>query len=39
MQSRGMQAEVAQGGLISPVLFNLYVNDMSSLTHHVELTL
>jgi len=25
---RGMRAGVAQGGLISPVLFSLYVNDM-----------
>jgi hypothetical protein len=32
-----MGAEVAQGGLISPVLFSLYVNDMSSPLHHVEL--
>jgi hypothetical protein len=36
---RGMQAGVAQGGLISPVLFSLYVNDMSSHLHHVELAL
>jgi len=34
---RGMRAEVAQGELISPVLFSLYVNDMPSLSHHVEL--
>ena len=27
---RGMRARVAQGGLISPVLFSLYVNDMPS---------
>jgi retron-type reverse transcriptase len=25
---RGMRAGVAQGGLISPVLFSMYVNDM-----------
>jgi hypothetical protein len=25
---RGMWAEVAQGGLISPLLFSIYVNDM-----------
>jgi hypothetical protein len=25
--------------LISPVLFGLYVNDMTSPSHHVELTL
>jgi retron-type reverse transcriptase len=36
---RGMRAGVAQGGLISPVLFSLYVNDMTSPSHHVELTL
>ena len=36
---RGMRAGVAQGGLTSPVLFNLYVNDMPSLSHHVELAL
>jgi len=34
-----MRAEVAQGGLISPVLFSLYVNDMPSPSHHVELAL
>jgi hypothetical protein len=34
---RGMLAGVAQGGLISPVLFSLYVNDIPSPTHHVEL--
>jgi hypothetical protein len=36
---RSMRAGVAQGGLISPVLFSLYVNDMSSPSHHVELAL
>jgi len=36
---RGMKAGVAQGGLISPVLFSLYVNDMPSPSHHVELAL
>ena len=36
---RGMRAGVAQGGLISPVLFSLYVNDMLSPSHHVELAL
>jgi hypothetical protein len=35
----GMRAGVAQGGLISPVLFSLYVNDMPSPSHHVELAL
>ena len=34
-----MRAGVAQGGLISPVLFSLYVNDMSSPSHHVQLAL
>jgi len=36
---RGMRAGVAQGGLISPVLFSLYVNDVPSPSHHVELAL
>jgi hypothetical protein len=36
---RIMRAGVAQGGLISPVLFNLYVNDMPSPSHHVDLAL
>jgi hypothetical protein len=36
---RGMRAGVAQGGLISPVLFSLYVNDMPAPLHHVELAL
>jgi len=35
----GMRAVVAQGGLISPVLFSLYVNDMPPHSHHVELAL
>ena len=34
---RGMRAGVA--GLISPVFFSLYVNDMPSTSHHVELVL
>jgi hypothetical protein len=34
-----MRAGVAQGGLISPVLFSLYVNYMSPPSHHVELAL
>jgi hypothetical protein len=34
-----MRAGVAHGGLISPVLFSLYVNDMPSPSHHVELAL
>ena len=33
---RGMRAGVPQGGLISPVLFSLYVNDMPSPSHHVS---
>ena len=34
-----MWAWVAQGGLISPVLFNLYVNDIPTPSRHVELAL
>src|SRR5215468_5854976 len=34
-----MRAGVSQGGLISPVLFGLYVNDMPTPSHHVELAL
>jgi hypothetical protein len=37
--TRLMQAGVAQGGIISPVLFSLYVNDMPSPSRHVELAL
>jgi len=36
---RGMRARVAQGGLISPVLFSLYINDMPTSSHYVELAL
>jgi hypothetical protein len=36
---RCMRAGVAQGGLTSLVLFSLYVNDMPSPSHHVELAL
>jgi hypothetical protein len=36
---RRMRAGVAQGGIVSPVLFSLYVNDMPSPSHHVELAL
>jgi len=36
---RGMRARVAQGVLFSPVLFSLFVNDMPSPSHHVELAL
>jgi hypothetical protein len=34
-----MRAGVAQGGIISSVLFSQYVNDMPSPFHHVELAL
>jgi hypothetical protein len=34
-----MRAGVALGVLISPVLISLYVNDMPSTSHHVELAL
>jgi len=34
-----MRAGLAQGGLISPVLFTRYVNDMISPSHHGELAL
>jgi hypothetical protein len=34
---RIMQAGLAQGGLLSPVLFSLYIIDMPS--HHIELAL
>jgi hypothetical protein len=34
-----MRAGVAQGVLISPVLFSLYVKDIPSPSHHVELVL
>ena len=37
--SRGMQAGVAQGGLISTVLFSLNVKDMPSPSHHVDVAL
>jgi hypothetical protein len=36
---RGVWAGVGQDGLISPVLFSLYNNDMPSPSHHVELAL
>jgi retron-type reverse transcriptase len=36
---RSMRAGVAQGGFISPVLFSLYVNDMPSPSHHIEIAL
>ena len=34
-----MRAGVAQGGLISPVIFSLYVNDIPPPSHPVELSL
>ena len=34
-----MRAVVAQRGLIYPILFSLYVNDIPSPTHHVEMEL
>jgi hypothetical protein len=34
-----MRAGVAQGGLISPALFSVYVNDTPSPSYHVELAL
>jgi hypothetical protein len=34
---RYMRAGAAQGGLVSPVLFNLYVNDMPVPSRYVEL--
>ena len=36
---RGMRPGVTQSGLISPVLFILYVNDLPSSSYHVELAL
>ena len=36
---RRMRVGVAQGGIISPVLFSLYVNNMPSPSRHVELAL
>ena len=39
LSRRGMRAGVAQGGLISPVLFSLYVNYMPLPSHQVELAL
>jgi len=34
-----MRAGVAQGGIFSPVLFSLYVNDMPTPSHHIQLAL
>jgi len=34
-----MKSGVAKGGLIFPVLISLYVNDMPSPSHNVELAL
>jgi hypothetical protein len=36
---RNMRAGVAQAGLLSPVLFSLYVNEMRTPSRHVELAL
>jgi retron-type reverse transcriptase len=36
---RGMRAGFAQGGIVSPVLFSLYANDMPTPSRHVELAL
>jgi hypothetical protein len=36
-KSHGTRASVAQGGLASPVLFSLYVNDIPTPSGHVEL--
>jgi hypothetical protein len=36
---RNMRAGVAQGGLISPLLFSLYVNDIPAPSRHVEIAL
>jgi retron-type reverse transcriptase len=36
---RHMRAGVAQGGLVSPVLLSMYVNDMPVPSRHVELAL
>jgi hypothetical protein len=32
-----MRAGVAQGALVSPVLFSLYVNGIPTPSHHVDL--
>jgi hypothetical protein len=34
-----MRTVAAHGGFISPLLFSLYVNDMSKPSHHVEVAL
>jgi hypothetical protein len=34
-----MRAGVAQGSLISPVVFSLYVNEVPTTSHHVKLAL
>jgi hypothetical protein len=39
LSRRGMRAGVADGGLISHLLFSLYVNDIPSPSHYVELPL
>ena len=37
--THGMRAGVSQGGIIYPVLFSLYVDDMLMRSHHVELAI
>jgi hypothetical protein len=34
-----MRAGIAPGGLLSPVLFSLYVNDIPVSSHHVQLAM
>jgi hypothetical protein len=36
---QGIRAGVAHGGIVSPVLFTLYVNDMPMPSRHLELAL
>jgi hypothetical protein len=36
---RGMRTGVDQEGIVSPVLFSLYVNDMPTSSHHIGLAL